>query len=342
MFIDEATIHVRAGGGGHGCVSFRREKYIPKGGPDGGDGGDGGSVYVICDPNVNTLGEFRHHHHWTAKRAEDGRGKNQYGADGESITLHMPAGTMIFDDDTGERLFDLEEGERYVLAQGGKGGLGNDRFKSATNQVPKEFTEGTDGEERTLRLELKPIADVGLVELHTAGKSTFLSAVTAATPKITDYPFTTLAPQLGIADLDVSRRLVIADIPGLIEGAADGHGLGHDFLRHIERTRVILHLLDAEPDNGADPATNYKTIRAELEKYSSVLADKPEVLVITKTDLLGGAEDAQVAAEMLVESLPPAKEERRVLTMSSAARTGLDAVLEACWSLLDETPSWNK
>lgn len=341
MFIDEATIHVRAGDGGHGCVSFRREKYIPKGGPDGGDGGDGGSVYALCDPNVNTLAEYRHHHHWTARRAEDGRGKNQHGADGESVTLHLPPGTMVFDDATGERLFDLEEGERIALAQGGKGGLGNDHFKSATNQVPREFTEGTEGEVRTLRLELKLIADVGLVGLPNAGKSTFLSAVTRATPKIADYPFTTLAPQLGIAELDNARRLVIADIPGLIEGAAEGHGLGHDFLKHIERTRVILHLLDAEPDNGADPAVNYRTIRAELEHYSSVLADKPELIVITKADLLGGDKDAEVARQMLEESLPPAKTERRVMVISSAARRGLTEALEGAWSLLGAPSGWD-
>ncbi|GAB4547173.1 MAG: Obg family GTPase CgtA [Phycisphaerales bacterium] len=341
MFIDEATIHVRAGDGGHGCVSFRREKYIPKGGPDGGDGGDGGSVHAVCDANVNTLAEFRHHHHWTAKRAEDGRGKNQHGADGASVTLHLPPGTMIFDDETGERLFDLEEGDTVVLAQGGKGGLGNDHFKSATNQVPREFTEGTSGEARTLRLELRLIADVGLVGLPNAGKSTFLSAVTKATPKIADYPFTTLSPQLGIADLDTSRRLVIADIPGLIEGAAEGAGLGHDFLRHIERTRVILHLLDAEPDNGQDPAANYATIRAELEAYSHVLANKPELIAITKTDLLGGEDDARVAVQMLEEALPPAKGERRVMAISSAAHTGLDEVLEACWSMLNKPTGWD-
>ncbi len=341
MFIDEAKIHVRAGDGGHGCVSFRREKYIPKGGPDGGDGGDGGSVYALCDPNINTLGEYRHHHHWTAKRAEDGRGKNQFGADGESITLHMPPGTMIFDDETGERLHDLDEGDHIILVKGGKGGLGNDHFKSSVNQVPKQFTEGTEGETRTLRLELKLIADVGLVGLPNAGKSTFLAAVTKATPKIADYPFTTLAPQLGIADLDTTRRIVIADIPGLIEGAAEGAGLGHDFLRHIERTRAILHLLDAEPDNGAEPATNYATIRGELERYSEILADKPELIVITKTDLLGGPEDAQVAIDMLSESLPPARNERRVMAISSAARTGLNEVLEACWDMLGTKAGWD-
>ncbi|MEM1422909.1 MAG: GTPase ObgE [Planctomycetota bacterium] len=341
MFIDEATIHVRAGDGGHGCVSFRREKYIPKGGPDGGDGGDGGSVLGVCDANINTLAEFRHHHHWTAKRAEDGRGKNQHGADGADVTLRLPPGTIIIDDASGERIHDLEDGETFTLAQGGKGGLGNDHFKSATNQVPKEFTEGTKGEERTLRLELKLIADVGLVGLPNAGKSTFLSAVTKATPKIADYPFTTLAPQLGICDIDASRRIVIADIPGLIEGASGGAGLGHDFLRHIERTRVILHLLDAEPDNSEDPATNYATIRAELEAYSPVLAEKPELIAITKTDLLGTGDDARVAVQMLEDALPPAKSDRRVIALSSAARTGLNEALEGCWAMLNKPVGWD-
>lgn len=340
MFIDEATIHVRAGDGGHGCVSFRREKYIPKGGPDGGDGGDGGSVYALCDANINTLSEYRHHHHWTAKRAEDGRGKNQYGADGESITLMFPPGTIIIDDATGERLHDLEKGDRVILAKGGKGGLGNDRFKSATNQVPKEFTEGTEGEVRTLRIELKLIADVGLVGLPNAGKSTLLSTVTSAKPKIADYPFTTLAPQLGITDLDSVRRLVLADIPGLIEGAADGQGLGHDFLKHIERTRVIVHLLDLEPDNGEEPATNYRTIRKELAAYSTILAEKPELIALSKTDLLMGEEDVDTALALLRESLG-LDEDTPVVAFSSASREGLDALLEACWAMLNKPAEWD-
>lgn len=340
MFIDHARIHVKAGDGGNGCVSFRREKYIPKGGPDGGDGGDGGTVYAHADSNVSTLLDYRHKHHFNAPRGEDGKGKNMHGASGDDLTLNLPAGTLIFDDDSGELLFDLGPDETVVLAEGGKGGLGNDHFKSPTNQVPRESTPGTPGEQRTLRLDLKLIADVGLVGMPNAGKSTLLAAVTRATPKIADYPFTTLSPQLGIAEIDPARRLVIADIPGLIEGAAQGHGLGHEFLRHVERTKVLVHLIDIEPPDGSNPAENYRAIRRELAEYSPALAEKPEIIAISKTDLLGDEEDAQAALN-IVRSELRLGHDTRVLPISSATRAGLPELLDACWQVLDKpAESW--
>ena len=336
MLVDSARIHVKAGDGGNGCVSFRREKYIPKGGPDGGDGGDGGSVIARTDPNVNTLFEFRHKHHFKAGRGEDGTGKNMHGSDGDDVTILLPPGTLILNDQTGELIADLEQPhEEFVLARGGTGGLGNDRFKSATNQTPRESTPGTPGRELDLRLELKLIADVGLVGLPNAGKSTLLAAVTRATPKIAAYPFTTLSPQLGIAEVDVARRLVIADIPGLIAGASTGAGLGHSFLRHIERTRVLVHLVDADPPDGSDPADNYRTIRDELFGYAPLLAEKPEIIAITKLDLLGGTpDDAQTAVDLLRPRLRVASD-TPVLAISSAARLGLNDLLETCWTVVE-------
>ncbi len=342
MFIDHAIIHVKAGDGGNGCVSFRREKYIPKGGPDGGDGGDGGSVFAVADPNTSTLLDYRHKHHFHAQRGEDGRGKDQHGASGSDLTLNLPAGTIIYDADTGEVIHDLAPGERITLAVGGRGGLGNDHFKSPTNQVPRESTPGEAGEERTLRLDLKLIADVGLVGKPNAGKSTLLSAVTRATPKVAAYPFTTLSPQLGIAELDAARRLVLADIPGLIEGAAQGHGLGHEFLRHIERTRVLVHLIEIEPTDGSSPVENYRAIRAELAAYSGALAEKPEIIAVSKTDLLGDEADARSALELIRAELRLGHD-TPVLPISSATRTGLDALLETCWRTLDKpVDSWRR
>lgn len=343
MFIDHAIIHVKAGDGGNGCVSFRREKYIPKGGPDGGDGGDGGAVFAHADANVSTLLDYRHKHHFHAERGEDGRGKNMHGASGADLTLNLPAGTLIYDDDSGELLFDLAPDETVTLAEGGKGGLGNDHFKSSTNQVPRESTPGTVGQERTLRLDLKLIADVGLVGMPNAGKSTLLAAVTRATPKIADYPFTTLSPQLGIAELDSGRRLVIADIPGLIEGAAQGHGLGHEFLRHIERTKVLVHLIDIEPLDASNPADNYRAIRRELSEYSAALGEKPEIIAISKTDLLGAdPEDAEAALDVVRSELKLGHD-TPIVPISSAARTGLTELLDACWSALDKpAPTWKQ
>lgn len=336
MFVDEATIKVRAGKGGDGAVSFYRAKYQPKGGPDGGDGGDGGSVIAIADDNVNTLIEYRGHHHWSAENGEQGKGSSMHGANGDDTVLKLPPGTLIYDDDTDELIHDLGKGDTFVVAKGGRGGKGNEHFKGPTNQTPRTATPGGQGEARTLRLQLKLIADVGLVGLPNAGKSTLLQAVTRATPKIADYPFTTLSPQLGIADLGNERRLVIADIPGLIEGAAEGHGLGHDFLRHIERTRVIAHLIEAEPADGSAPLDNYNKIRAELSAYSPILAEKPEVIVISKADLVLEEDQEQLVREIRTKLQLGRNDE--VVVISSATHQGLKELQEHLWSSLSKTP----
>ncbi len=333
MFVDHAVIRVEAGDGGNGCASLRRAKYVPKGGPDGGDGGDGGSFIAIGDPNVHTLLDLRFRKEWKAHRGEDGRGSQQTGASGDDFELRLPVGTQIFDDETGELLADLAAGERVVLAQGGRGGFGNEHFKSSTNQTPTEADPGEPGEKKTLRLELKLLADVGLVGKPNAGKSTLLAALTKAHPKIADYPFTTLTPQLGIADLDQTRRLVVADIPGLIEGASEGVGLGHDFLRHIERTRVLVHMIEAVPADGSDPIENYEAIRAELADYSSELAEKPELIALSKVDLLSGDDAIEDALDAVRVGLKLGAGER-VYAISSASGRGVRELLEACWAIV--------
>ncbi len=287
-FIDEAHIEVIAGDGGTGIVSFRREKFIPRGGPDGGDGGRGGSVWALADRNINTLVDFRYARKHLARNGERGRGSDQYGKAAEDITLRMPVGTMVFDEDTGELLVDLaHHGQRALLAKGGEGGLGNIHFKSSTNRAPRQSTPGVEGEHRRLRLELKVLADVGLLGLPNAGKSTFIAAVSNARPKIADYPFTTLHPNLGVVRVGPEKSFVVADIPGLIEGAAEGAGLGHQFLRHLQRTRLLLHLVDLMPfDPDADPAKDARAIVKELAKYDPELAAKPRWLVLNKIDMI--------------------------------------------------------
>ncbi|MCK4658464.1 MAG: GTPase ObgE [Phycisphaerae bacterium] len=302
MFIDEAEVYCKAGDGGNGCVSLRRERFLPRGGPDGGDGGNGGSVVLVATAGVDTLLDFKGKHHWKAGRGRPGMGKNMTGAGSEDLHIHLPAGTLVYDRDSEILLKDLANaGDSVCVACGGRGGRGNKFFATPTNQTPREAEPGEPGEERWLRLELKLIADVGLVGLPNAGKSTLLSRVSKARPKIADYPFTTLKPQLGIVELAGYRRFVMADLPGLIEGAHRGEGLGDTFLRHIERTRVILHLIDVAPDDSSPgPAEAYRIIRGELASYSPALADKPELVVINKLDLWCGDTDpcAELEAEI--------------------------------------------
>ncbi len=286
-FVDETEIRVEAGKGGDGCVSFRREKYIPMGGPDGGDGGDGGSVYLLGDSNLNTLVDLRFTRRFKAENGQQGMGRNMTGKKGDELVVRVPVGTQIFDTDTDELLGDIVADEQRILvAQGGFHGLGNTRYKSSTNRAPRQFTRGTPGEARNLRLELKVLADVGLVGLPNAGKSTFIRAVSAARPKVADYPFTTLYPNLGVVRLEAHRSFVVADIPGLIEGAAEGAGLGIQFLRHISRTRLLLHLVDVAPFDETDPVESVRTIEHELAKFSDELVRRERWLVLNKLDLL--------------------------------------------------------
>lgn len=287
-FVDEATIRVHAGNGGHGCLSFRREKYVERGGPDGGDGGDGGSVFLLADASTNTLADFRMARKYRAESGAPGAGRNMTGRSGEDLEIRVPAGTVVHDVDTGELLCDLtQDGERRKVAAGGRGGLGNTRFKSSVNRAPRRTTQGTPGEARHLRLELKVLADVGLVGLPNAGKSSMIAAMSEARPRIADYPFTTLHPHLGVVRVGELQSFVMADVPGLIEGAADGAGLGIQFLKHLQRTRLLLHVVDiAPPDERIDPAGSVRAISAELEKFSAELAQKPRWLVINKLDLL--------------------------------------------------------
>ena len=286
-FVDEASIKVFAGNGGSGCLSFRREKYIPRGGPDGGDGGDGGSVIMEADSALNTMVDFRFQRAYRAQNGESGRGQNKTGKSGEDLVLLVPVGTTILDEDTGEMLGDLAvPGQRLIVAQGGFHGLGNARFKSSTNRAPRQTTRGSEGEHRDLKLELKVLADVGLLGLPNAGKSTFIRAVSSATPKVADYPFTTLVPNLGVVKVEAHRSFVVADIPGLIEGASDGAGLGIRFLKHLTRNRILLHLVDMAPFDGSEPADAALAIVRELERFSPTLAARERWLVLNKSDLL--------------------------------------------------------
>ncbi|VVE89709.1 Obg family GTPase CgtA [Pandoraea bronchicola] len=298
-FIDAARIEVIAGNGGNGSASMRREKFVPFGGPDGGDGGRGGSVFAVADRNINTLIDYRYSKKHLAKNGESGRGADCYGKGGEDIFLRMPVGTIISDMETGETIADLtEHGQEVVLAQGGAGGLGNLHFKSSTNRAPRQKTDGKPGERRMLQLELKVLADVGLLGMPNAGKSTFIASVSNARPKIADYPFTTLHPNLGVVRTAPGKSFVIADIPGLIEGAAEGAGLGHQFLRHLQRTGLLLHIVDIAPfDEGVDPVADAQAIVLELQKYDEELFQKPRWLVLNKVDMVPEAERAERVAD---------------------------------------------
>jgi GTPase len=333
-FIDEATIRVEAGDGGNGCVSFRREKYVPMGGPDGGDGGDGGSVYLVASDNLNTLVDFRYNPTHRAERGQNGSGGNCTGKRGEDCHLQVPAGTLIYDADTEELLGDLTQaGETLLVAQGGFHGIGNTRFKSSTNRAPQKATKGTPGERRILKLELKLIADVGLLGMPNAGKSSLIRAVSAARPKVADYPFTTLRPNLGVVRVDEQRSFVMADIPGLIEGAAEGAGLGMQFLKHLSRTRLLLHLVDVMPyESEETPAEASRKIIEELEKWGEGLDEKPRWLILNKLDRLP-AEDAESHCQDIVDTLQwPGP----VFKISALAGDGLQDLVYRIMNFLEE------
>ena len=329
QFIDEAIIEVKAGDGGNGSAAFRREDGVPRGGPSGGDGGDGGSVIVVADGHLSSLLDYKYKRHYKADRGEDGRNKDQYGAAGVDLTLKVPVGTVIYDVDTGEPIVDLDaDGATFVLAKGGIGGKGNIHFKTPWNQAPRTAEPGTPGEERTVRLELKLLADVGLLGFPNVGKSTFISRVSRARPKVADYPFTTLVPNLGVVRLSDDRTFVIADIPGLIEGASEGAGLGHQFLRHVERCRALLHIVEATFTVGPDrsPKHDFDVINAELAQYAPELADKPQVVVLNKVDAIDPKDVAEYRREFAEEGI-------ELMAMSAATGEGIDAVLEKLWSL---------
>jgi GTP-binding protein len=331
-FIDEATIEVRAGDGGNGCVSFRREKYIPFGGPDGGDGGDGGSVSLEADSRVNTLVDFRHARKFIAERGENGRGRNCTGKSGEDLVVSVPVGTIVHEAETGELIGDLvHDRQRLIVAKGGFHGLGNARFKSSTNRAPRQSKPGTPGEKRQLRLELKLLADVGLLGMPNAGKSTLISAISSARPKIADYPFTTLYPNLGVVSVSAHRSFVMADIPGLIEGAAEGAGLGIQFLRHLTRTRLLLHLVDMGPTGS--PEADVATITAELQRYSADLAQRERWLVLNKIDLIPEDRRRQRCQD-LVAAL---HWQGPVFEISALSRAGTDELVQAVMSFVEQS-----
>jgi GTP-binding protein len=332
-FVDEAVIKVEAGDGGNGCVSFRREKFIPKGGPDGGDGGDGGHVYLIADSGLNTLVDFRHKRHHRAERGQNGMSRQMTGHKGESLSIKVPVGTRVHDADTEEFIGEvMAHGDELLVARGGYHGLGNIHFKSSTNRAPRQSTHGTPGERRSLHLELVLLADVGLLGLPNAGKSSLITALSSARPKVADYPFTTLYPNLGVVRVGTDRSFVIADIPGVIEGAAEGAGLGIQFLKHLSRTRLLLHLVDMAPMDGSSPAESVRCILAEVEKFGRDLAGRERWLVLTKRDLL---DDQEFAArrEALLEELAWSGQ---VFAISSITRRGLDELVQALAAHLEE------
>lgn len=335
-FVDEVTITVKAGDGGNGCASFRKEKYIRWGGPDGGDGGDGGSVFLEATNSVNTLVDYRYVRRYDAERGENGGSRDCTGRKGEDITLRVPVGTRAFDDTTGEIIGDLtKHGQRLMVARGGWHGLGNTRFKSSINRAPRQTTKGKLGDLRDLRLELQVLADVGLLGMPNAGKSTFIRAVSAAKPKVADYPFTTLVPNLGVVRMKDQSSFVVADIPGVIEGASEGAGLGHKFLRHLSRCRVLLHLVDIAPIDETDPVYNAKAIVEELEKYSPALAEKPRWLVLNKIDVLD-EEEAEARCQQIIDDLGWTGPVYRI---SGLNKLGTEAL---CWDIMNYLESLPK
>ncbi len=336
MFIDEAKIQVAGGDGGNGCVAFRREKFVPRGGPSGGDGGRGGSVTLESSEHLNTLLKFRYQKEFRAERGRHGEGSNRHGRDGADLLIPVPVGTVVFDDTSSEKLWDFEApGQKFLAAKGGRGGRGNARFASSTRQAPRKAEPGAPGEERKLRLELKLLADVGLVGFPNVGKSTLISRLSAARPKIADYPFTTLEPCLGVVALDLDRSFVMADIPGLIAGAHEGRGLGIRFLKHIERTRVLVHLIDSSEHSGRDAVEDYHTILRELESFSPTVARKPMLLVASRIDAAGEG-DRLVA-------LRDFSRDRKVklCEISSVTGEGLDELKKSVWTMLEENPRSN-
>ncbi len=328
MFVDRVTIELIAGKGGDGCLSFRREKYVPRGGPDGGDGGNGGSIIIQAEAGVDSLTALSHRKFWKADRGHHGSGQNRRGKDGNDVTVKVPPGTIIIDAEHDFVIKDLvEDGDSFVAAQGGKGGKGNARFKSSVNQVPREWTPGAEGEARKFKLELKVIADVGLVGKPNAGKSTLLSRVTKATPQIADYPFTTKFPNLGRVVLDWERTFIMADIPGLIEGASDGVGLGHEFLRHIERAGILVHLVEPQPMDGTDPLENYHAITDELVQYNEQLGQRPQLVAVTKAEL----PDAEQVRDQLAAAI-----NSDVFLISSVTGQGLNELSNAIFQALQQ------
>jgi GTP-binding protein len=334
MFVDEVDIHVVAGNGGRGCLAFRREKRVPRGGPSGGDGGHGGSIFVYASPHTNTLISYRFHPEFDADKGEHGQGSNRTGHDGEDLELAVPVGTLVYEksDDVGQPyrlLADLaREGERVLVAKGGRGGMGNARFATSTNRAPRKVQPGEPGEEKFLRLELKLLADVGLVGFPNAGKSTLISRISAARPKIADYPFTTLTPNLGVVGLSGDRSFVVADVPGLIEGAHRGQGLGHQFLRHLERTKVLVHLVDISSGSGRDPVEDLNTVSRELELFQPTLAAKPQIVAANKIDALDDEERVHALARRAEALGLP------FYRISAVSGAGLPDLLEGMWRLL--------
>jgi GTPase len=331
VFIDEAKIQVRGGNGGNGCVAFRREKFVPRGGPSGGDGGRGGSVYLESSAHLNTLLKFRYKREFEAERGRHGEGSNRHGRDGRDLTIALPVGTVVFDEGTGQKLWDFNAPrQKYVAARGGRGGRGNARFATSTHQAPREAEPGELGESRTFRLELKLLADVGLVGFPNVGKSTLISRLSAARPKVADYPFTTLEPHLGVVAVDEEHSFVMADIPGLIEGAHEGRGLGVRFLRHVERTRVLLHLIDVADNLDRDPIQDYHVLINELESFSAAIARKPMLLVATKIDVAVEGRRRQALRDFC------RREGKRLYEISCITGKGLDELKRATWATLQE------